>query len=110
MKNSTMNAIYTALTNYNYDNAEVMAELFNEIHRNDKAKAEKANAYEVAKEAVFQTLRSLTEPAPMSEIFEDCKANLPEGFTKAQVQYGMTRLWKDEIVKTEGKVNTYSLR
>jgi hypothetical protein len=107
MKNSTMNAIYTALTNYGYNDSDVMTELYNEIHRNDKVKAEKASIYERAKEAVFQTLRSLSEAAPLSEIYEDCKDNLPEGFSKAQLQYGLTRLWRDEVTKVEGKVNAY---
>ena len=38
------------------------------------------------------------------------KDSLPEGFSKGKVQYAVTRLWADEVTKTEGKVNTYSLR
>ena len=49
-------------------------------------------------------------PATISEIFEAIEGNvdLPEGFTKGNLQYAVTRLWKDEVEKTEGKVNTYA--
>ena len=37
----------------------------------------------------------------------DAPKALPEGFTKGNLQYAITRLWKDEVEKIEGKVNTY---
>ena len=43
----------------------------------------------------------------ISELFDAVEANLPNGFTKGKLQYAVTRLWKDEIVRIEGKVNTY---
>jgi hypothetical protein len=110
MKKSSYEAIYATLTSINYDNAEVMDDLRKELNRGAEAKAKKANEYDAAKEAVFNTLRLAGKPVTVAEIFEDCESNLPEGFTKARVQYGLTHQWADEVVKTEGKVNSYSLR
>lgn len=110
MKKTSYETIYAFLTASNFDNAEVMADLEKEINRGAEAKARKANEYEEAKAVVFATLRLAGKPVTVAEIFEDCESNLPEGFTKARVQYGLTHQWADEVVKTEGKVNTYSLR
>ena len=110
MKKTSYETIYAFLTASNFDNAEVMADLEKEINRGAEAKARKANEYDIAKVVVFETLRSAGKPVTVAEIFEDCESNLPDGFTKARVQYGLTHQWADEIVKTEGKVNSYSLR
>ena len=110
MKKSSYEAIYEALTAINYDNTEVMDDLRKEINRGAEAKAKKASEYDAAKEAVFNTLRLAGKPATVAEIFEDCESNLPEGFTKARVQYGLTHQWAEEVIKTEGKVNSYTLK
>ena len=110
MKKTSYEAIYATLTSIGYDNTEVMDDLRKELNRGAEAKAKKASEYDTAKEVVFATLRSAGTPVTVAEIFEDCKGNLPEGFTKARVQYGLTHQWADEVVKTEGKVNSYSLR
>ena len=110
MKKTSYEAIYAFLTASNFDNTEAMADLEKEINRGAEAKARKANEYDLAKAVVFETLRSAGKPMTVAEIFENCESNLPNGFTKARVQYGLTHQWADEIVKTEGKVNSYSLR
>ena len=83
---------------------EIVAEL-------DKG-AEKAQAnrdlYDKAHDVVIKAMSKLTAPAPLSEIYAEAEAALPEGFTKGKFQYAMTRLWTDNVVKTEGKPNTYS--
>ena len=48
------------------------------------------------------------KPATIGELYEAIEDELPEGFTKGKLQYAMTRLWVDEIVKHEGKINMYS--
>lgn len=110
MKKSSYEAIYTALTAINYDNAEVMEDLLKEINRGAEAKARKANEYEQAKEIVMEVLRMTNHPLTVAEIFEECEKDLPEGFTKNKIGYGLIHYWTDEVVKTEGKVNSYSLR
>ena len=48
-------------------------------------------------------------PVTISELYDALADKLNEvGMTKGKLQYAVTRLWKDEIVRTEGKVNTYS--
>lgn len=110
MKKSSYEAIYTTLTAINYDNAEVMEDLRKELNRGAEVKARKANEYEQAKEAVFESIRIAGKPVTVAEIFEDCQGNLPEGFTKNKVNYGLTHYWTDAVVKIEGKVNTYTMK
>ena len=109
MKKATLNAIYETLKTMDYD-PEILSEIETELNRG----AEKAQAnrelYASAHDVVIEALRSATAPVPMSELWEAVEGNLPDGMTKGKVQYAVTRLWVDEIAKTEGKVNTYSLR
>lgn len=46
----------------------------------------------------------------VAEIFAECEKELPNGFTKNQIGYGLTHYWTDSVVKIEGKVNTYRLK
>ena len=80
MKKATFEAIKTALTAFGYDNQDVMDELTKEINKGAEQKAKNAEAIE---------------------------DEVPEGITKGKVQYALTHLWGDEIVKVEGKPNGY---
>ena len=72
--------------------------------------AEKAQAnrdlYAQAKDIVLGALSAT--PVTIGELYDEIANDLPEGFSKGKVQYAITRLWADEVVKTEGKVNGYS--
>ena len=109
MKKATLNAIYETLKTMDYD-PEILSEIETELNKG----AEKAQAnrelYASAHDVVIEALRSATAPVTMSELYEAVENELPEGMTKGKVQYAVTRLWVDEIAKTEGKVNAYSLR
>ena len=74
--------------------------------------AEKAQAnrdlYAQAKDIVLGALSAT--PVTIGELYDEIANDLPEGFSKGKVQYAITRLWADEVVKTEGKVNTYSVK
>lgn len=105
MKKATLSTIYDALKSIDFD-PEVLAEVEKDLHRGDAEKAKNAEAYEVAKPIVLGALSDT--PATIGEIYDEVADALPEGFTKGKVQYAITRLWADEVVKTEGKVNTYS--
>lgn len=105
MKNTTYATVYSFLIANAFDNAEILAEFEKEINRNVEAKQAKEALYAEAKDIVLQAMDA---PATITEIFNSVESDLPEGFTKGMLQYAITRLWKDEIVKTEGKVNTYS--
>ena len=111
MKNITMNTIYSVLTSVEFEGKDaVMEELHNELHRNDAAKSEKAALYAKAHDVVFETLRMASAPLAVSEIFAECAERLPENFTKNQIAYGLRAYWADEVNKTEGKVNLYSIK
>jgi len=105
MKKSTYEAIKTALTNFGYDNEEVLAELTKEINKGAEAKAKNAEAYEAIHDTVIGALTDM--PATIAEIYDAIEGELPEGMTKGKVQYALTHLWSDEIVKVEGKPNGY---
>lgn len=104
MKNTSYATVYAFLTANGFDNAEILAEFEKEINRNAEAKQAKDALYAEAKPIV---LKAMDAPATISEIFDSVENDLPEGFTKGMMQYAITRVWKDEIDKTEGKVNTY---
>jgi len=108
MKNSTLSAIYTALTNYNYDNAEVMDELNREIHRGDAVKVAKAAVYEAAKPVVFEVFAQTDKPLTVAEIWEAIEDEAPEDFTKSKLSYALSHQWASEVTKVEGKVNAYT--
>ena len=105
MKNTTYATVYAFLTANGFDNDEILAEFQKEINRNAEVKQAKDALYEQAKPIILGVMDA---PATITEIFEAVENNLPNGFTKGNLQYAITRLWKDEIEKTEGKVNTYS--
>ena len=105
MKKSTLSAIYSALKDIDLD-SEILAEVEKELTKGEAEKAKNAELYEQAKPIVLGALSD--KPATISEIYDEVASELPEGFSKGKVQYAITRLWADEVVKTEGKVNSYS--
>ena len=109
MKKATMNAIV------NYINANAVEELFevrDELVAELNKGAEKAQAnrdlYDTAKEVVMGELGTTDKAVTIGELYEAVEDKLPEGFTKGKLQYAVTRLWLGtDIVRVEGKVNTY---
>ncbi len=106
MKKVTMNTI----VNYINDNAieelfGVRDELIAELNKGAEQKAQNDALYASAKEIVLSELGET--PVTIGELYEAVEGKLPEGFTKGKLQYAVTRLWTDAIVRIEGKVNTY---
>ena len=102
-----------AIVNYINDNAieelyEVRDELVTELEKDTIRKQANADTYEAVKPVVFSALSET--PVTISELYDEIAENLPEGFTKGKLQYAMTRLWKDEIAKVEGKINGYCVK
>ena len=111
MKKATMQSIVNYIdTNAVAELADVRAEIVAELAKGEAKAQANRDLYAEAHDVVITVMSKLTEPAPLTEIFAECENVLPEGMTKGKFQYAVTRLWTDEIVKTEGKVNTYSLR
>ena len=107
MKKATLSTIYSALLDAGYESTDpIMEEISKELNRGEAEKAKNAELYEQAKPIVLGALSD--KPATISEIYDEVASELPDGFSKGKVQYAITRLWADEVVKTEGKVNSYS--
>ncbi len=108
MKKATMNTILSLIATIDTPEADaVRAELTAELNKGAEVKAQNAELYEAAKAVVMGELALADKAVTISELYEAVEGNLPEGFTKGKLQYAVTRLWKDEIVRIEGKVNTY---
>ena len=111
MKKSTMQSIVNYIdSNAIAELADVRAEIVAELAKGEAKAQANRDLYAEAHDVVIKVMSKLTDPAPISEIFAEVESALPEGMTKGKFQYAVTRLWTDEIVKTEGKVNTYSLK
>ena len=108
MKKSTMNSILSLIASIDTPEAdEVRAEVTAELAKGaEKAQANR-DLYASAHDVVIDALASAITPVTMSELWEAVDGNLPDGMTKGKVQYALTHLWQDEIVKIEGKPNTY---
>lgn len=89
---------------------DLIAIIDKELNRGADAKAATMALYDNARDAVLNVLRGTYTPVTATEIFESCSADLPEGFTRAKITYGLTHYWQDMVVKIDGKVNTYRLR
>ena len=107
MKKATIQSLYNFLNGQEIDNLEdVKAELKAEIDRDKAQKEASAKAYEAYHEIVMDALDSA--PATLTELWECIEEKiLALGGSKGQIQYAITRLWKDEIRKIEGNPNQY---
>ena len=104
-----------ALVDYIVDNdvnelSEIKDEIVAELSKGEAKAQATRDLYEQAHDVVMNGLRMATEPVTIGELYDEIADELPEGFSKGKVQYAITRLWADEVVKTEGKVNSYSLK
>lgn len=107
MKKASLQSLVSYLNGEAVDNIdEIKAEIEAELAKGaEKAQANR-DLYAQAKEIVLGALSDT--PATIAEIYAEVENALPEGFSKGKVQYALTRLWADEVVKHEGKTNTYT--
>lgn len=105
MKKLSLVAIKNALTAYGFTDEEILSELDKEITKGDVQKAKNAEAYEALHDVIMENLGEA--PCTVAELWDAIKDDVPEGTTKGKVQYALTHLWQDEIVKIEGKPNGY---
>lgn len=104
MKKNTMIAVRDFLTSVDAL-PEVVAEINAELSKGDAQKAKNAEAYEGIHDIIMENLAD--EPCTVAELWDVIKDKVPDGITKNKVQYALTHLWQDEIVKVEGKPNGY---
>lgn len=111
MKKATLQTLVSYIdTNAIAELADVRDELVAELNKGaEKAQANR-DLYSQAHDVVIEAMSHLTAPATIAELYDEVADALPEGMTKGKMQYAVTRMWVDEIVKTEGKVNTYALK
>ena len=105
MKKLSLVAIKNALVGFGFEDEDILAELDKEITKGEAQKAKNAEAYEAIHGIVMGALSMV--PVTIAELWESIEDEVPEGITKGKVQYAVTHLWGDEIVKIEGKPNTY---
>ncbi len=105
MKKATLTAIYSYLSDNGFASTEIMDELRKEITKGDVQKAKNAEAYEALHDVIVGNLTD--EPCTVAELWDAIQNDVSEGTTKGKVQYALTHLWQDEIVKVEGKPNGY---
>ena len=105
MKKNSLVAIKTALTNFGFEDEDILAELTAEINKGEEQKAKNAAVYASFHDMVMEVLSDT--PVTIAELWEAIEDNAPEGVTKGKLQYAVTRLWKDEIVKVDGNPNGY---
>lgn len=109
MKKVSLQSLFAYLTE-NDALPEVRAEIEAELNKDAERKEANAALYESAKDVIMDELRAASAPVTIAELYAAVEDKLPEGFTKGKVQHAITRLWVDEVVKTEGKVNAYSAK
>ena len=113
MKKATLQFIAAYLsenTQYADDNEKsalesALTEVNAELNKGQAQKDKNAKAYESIHSLIVDTLSDT--PVTCGEVWESIKDDVPDGITKGKVQYALTHLWQDEIVKIEGKPNTY---
>jgi hypothetical protein len=106
MKKNTMIAVRDYLTSVDAL-PEVVAEINAELAK-DEAKAQaNRDLYAEAHDVIMEALPTET-PVTIAELFTEIEDKLPAGFSKGKVQYAITRMWVDEVVKHEGKTNGYT--
>ncbi len=108
MKKVSLTAILDILNGVSYSDemvAELKDEISKELNKGQEQKDKNAQAYESIHSLIVDTLSDT--PVTCGEIWEAIKDDVPDGITKGKVQYALTHLWQDEIVKIEGKPNTY---
>ena len=105
MKKVSLQTILDTLTAIDFADDDIMAELRNEINKGNARKEATAKEYEKAHDVIVKALGDI--PVTCGELYEAIKGDLPEGFGRGKVQYALTHLWEDEIVKVEGNPNSY---
>ena len=110
MKKSTMKSLVSYINTLTDASEELLTardEMVAELAK-DEAKAQaNRDLYAVAHDIVIDALPTET-PVTITELYDEIADRLPDGFSKGKVQYAVTRMWTDEIVKHEGKTNGYT--
>ena len=111
MKKSTMISLLAYLNGETVTNIdEIRDELAAELAKGEAKAEANREMYELAHDVAINALASCEEGMTISELWKATEEDMPEGFSKGKLQYAVTRMWMDELVKIEGKVNKYAVR
>lgn len=105
MKKVSLQTILNTLTSNGFQDEDILEEIRKEINKGAARKEATAAEYEAAKDVIIKALGDT--PVTCGELYEAIKDELPEGFGKGKVQWALIHLWDSEIVKIDGKPNTY---
>ena len=108
MKKSTLQSLVNYFASQNglpSDIADAVDELKAELNRGAEKAQKNRELYDATKDTVLGVLSDT--PITVAELWEEIKDDVPQGMTKSKVQYGLRELWASEVVKIEGKVNSY---
>jgi len=104
MKKSTLQEIHDLLVNWDECPERLIEEINAELNKGQTKADATRKEYDEMREKVLEVLRSATAPVTAQELADET------GLSKGKIVYGLSRLWMDDVVKTEGKVNTYALK
>lgn len=105
MKKSTIQSIISYLTEKNDPTMQdALTELIAELNKGQAKADATRKEYDEMHDKVLEVLRSTTMPVTAQELADET------GLSKGKIVYGLSHFWTDEVVKTEGKVNTYALK
>lgn len=108
MKKATLETIRKTLVEEKlYDDTdEIIKELDAEINKGAAEKAARDAVYESVHELIVDNLSST--PITCADLWTEIESEATaKGMTRNKLQYALTNLWRDEIVKIIGKPNTY---
>ena len=105
MKKNTMTAIANYIKNIP-ELANEYAELSAELAKGEAKAQANRELYAVAHDVVMSCVGST--PMTVSEIYDACADELPEGFSKSKIQYAVRELWGAELVKHENGKNPFT--
>ena len=104
MKKSTLQEIHDLLVNWDECPERLIEEINAELNKGQTKADATRKEYDEMREKVLEVLRSATAPVTAQELADET------GLPKGKIVYGLSRLWMDDVVKTEGKVNTYAIK
>lgn len=117
MNLSVLNTVVSTLNAVDFAGKDAVMEVLNhEVElasaaetRKAEQKSAKLAEYSNAHDVVMGVLADATAPLTLAELWDEVGGQL-EGFTKGKLSYALSRLWVDEVEKTEGKVNSYAVK
>ena len=110
MTKNTMQTLIAYFAAQNFlpsDVADAVDEIKAELNRNAARAQANRELYAQAHDVVMNGLANMNVPVTVSELFEEIRTDLPDGFSRGKVQYALLHYWQDEVVKIDGSPNTY---